>query len=134
VLWGWQCRLAVEEAEAEQIRRAEAQRLAREQAEKDYRLAQQVGQGGLSIAALTLGGLVGADGNLQREVQPWDVPGLVRASLDCLAFAHTGSAEGTDPNGGLHKLLGHVDESTRCRVLAGLDALRRWQEEHGGRR
>ena len=69
-----------------------------------------------------------------REVRPRDVPGLVKASLDCLAFAHSGTTGDADPNDGLHKLLGHVDESTRSRVLAGLDALRRWQEEHGGRR
>jgi hypothetical protein len=107
---------------------------ARQQAREDYQLARQVGAGGLSIAALTLNGLLGPDGRPVGEIRPRDLPNLVKASLDCLTFAHSGTVDGGDPNGGLHKLLDHVDESTRSRVLAGLAALAAWQEEHGGRR
>jgi hypothetical protein len=135
VQWCWQARLAVEEAQAEQSRRAELHRLAQEQARQDAQLLHTVGTGSFGAAAVLLNDLIDAKTGLpKRPAQARDVQPLVRVGIECLAAASGTELDGADPNGGLRKALEEAPTDVRQVVLTALHALSQWREATEGRR
>ena len=131
----WQARLTVAQAEAEQARRTELQRLAEAQARENAKLLHSVGCGAIATAAALLGDLLDPTTGLpKRPAQARDIQPLVRAGIDCLAAARGDNPEGGDPNGDLHKVLQEAPQDTRRVVLQGLHALSEWREQTDGRR
>jgi hypothetical protein len=99
-------------------------------------MARQVGSGALAVAALALTDLADpATGTLKRPIAPREVGPLVKAGIEALSWAYTGTApeEGSDPQAALRRLLDHADSDTKQRVVADMSALMQWSEQHKGR-
>lgn len=99
VQFHWQARLAVRDAEQEEIRRQEMARQIEAQAREDAKLLHTVGAGALGVAATMLNTLVDSQtGQIKVPVRARDVPAIAKCGIDCLAAASGTPLDGTaDP-------------------------------------
>jgi hypothetical protein len=84
----------------------------------------------LSVAAIALSRMVQPDGTLREPIGPRDLPGIVKSSLECLAFAHGASSEDADPTSATEQALRHAPDDVREVVSRGLRALYDWRQQH----
>jgi hypothetical protein len=133
--WGWVARCAAHDAEMDSARKAEMRAQVEQHARDNARLLQQVGQGALALAALTLNDVIDSKtGALRRPLEPRDLPPLMKSGAELLALAcgtptHIVSAQ---DNASLEHCLRLAPEDTRRLVLQGLRAALEWQQRHGG--
>ena len=130
----WQARCAAHDAEMDYARTAEMRAQVEQHARDNARLLQQVGQGALALAALTLNDLIDSKtGALRRPLEPRDLPPLMKSGAELLALACGTPTRivSTQDTAALEHCLRLAPEDTRRLVLQGLRALHDWQQERG---
>ena len=71
-------------------------------------------------------------GQLRRKVAPRELPAIIKSALDCLAWAHGSSPEGSDPSTAVERVLHQAPEDVRVAVLRDMRASQQWAEQNRG--